>query len=157
MAITGYFIDIDWKLNEILFKFEYMKEDYFDKIFSGVLISMLDNFSIRDRILAVTTDNASNNNMFMGILNKEFRKSVTEIFGIDSIFYILCLVYVIQLTVKVMMGWFKIESKNDLMEVNWEGDKVAEEIKKAIRIVRILAKIYHDQCNDLIMLIKISY
>jgi hypothetical protein len=43
-----------------------------------------------------------------------------------------------------MMGRLKIESKNNLMEINWEGDKVAEEIKKAIGIARILAKIYHN-------------
>jgi hypothetical protein len=102
-------------------------------------------------------DNASNNNTFIRILNKEFRKSITEIFDIDLILYILYLVYIIQLAVKIMMGRFKIELKNNLIEVNWEGDKAAEEIKKATEIVRILIKVYHDQCNDLIILIKISY
>jgi hypothetical protein len=148
---------MDWKLNEMLFKFEYMKGNYSGKILSGVLISILNNFSIRNRILAVTIDNVFNNNIFMGILNKEFRKSVTEIFNIDSIFYIPYLVHVIQLAVKIIMGRFKIEPKNNLMEINWEGDKIAEEIKKAIGIARILAKIYHDQYNDLIILTKISY
>jgi hypothetical protein len=56
-----------------------------------------------------------------------------------------------------MMGRFKIESKNNSMKVNWEEDKVAEEIKKAIEIIRILAKVCHDQYNDLVILTKISY
>jgi hypothetical protein len=43
-----------------------------------------------------------------------------------------------------MMGRLKIEPKNDLMEVNWEGDKAAEEIKKATGIARTLAKVCHD-------------
>jgi hypothetical protein len=128
----------------MLLKFEYIKGDYFGKIFSGVLVSILDNFSIRNRILAVTIDNAFNNNTLIGILNKEFRKSVTEIFNIDLIFHIFCLAYVIQLAVKIMMGRFKIESKNNSMKVNWEKDKAAEEIKKATEIAKILAKIYHD-------------
>jgi hypothetical protein len=92
----------------------------------------------------VTTDNASNNNTFIGTLNKEFRKSITEIFDTDSILHIPYLAYIIQLAAKIIMGRFKIESKNDLMEINWEGDKVAEEIKKATGIIRILAKICHD-------------
>jgi hypothetical protein len=91
-------------LNEILLEFEYVKGDHSGKTFFGVLVSILDSFSIRDRILAVTTDNASNNNTFVGTFNKELRKSVTEVFGIDLIFHIFCLVYVIQLAVKVMMG-----------------------------------------------------
>jgi hypothetical protein len=43
------------------------------------------------------------------------------------------------------------------MEINWKENKAAEEIKKTTRIIRILAKIYHDQYNDLIILTKISY
>jgi hypothetical protein len=43
------------------------------------------------------------------------------------------------------------------MEINWEGDKAAEEIKKATGIARTLAKICHDQYNDLIILTKIFY
>jgi hypothetical protein len=157
MNITGYFIDINWKLNEMLLKFEYVKENYSGKTLSGVLISVLDNFSIRDRILAVTIDNVSNNNTFVRTLNKEFRKSVTEVFSIDLIFHIPYLTHVIQLTVKAIMERFEIESKNNSMEINWERDKSAEEIKKAIEIARTLIKIYHDQCNDLIILIKFSY
>jgi hypothetical protein len=105
----------------------------------------------------VTTDNASNNNTLIGTLNKEFRKSVTEIFDIDSIFHIPYLAHVIQLTEKTMIERFKIESKNNSIEVNWEGDKAAEEIKKATEIARTLAKICYDQYNDLIILIKIFY
>jgi hypothetical protein len=134
-----------------------MKEDYFGKTFSGVLVSVLDSFSIRDRILTMTTDNASNNNTFIRILNKEFRKLVTEIFDTDSILYIPYLTYVIQLAAKIIIGRLKIELKNDLMKINWEEDKVAEKIKKATEITKISVKICYDQYNDLIILIKISY
>jgi hypothetical protein len=128
----------------VLLEFEYVKGNYSDKTFSGVLASILDNFSIRNRILAVTIDNASNNNIFVGIFNKKFRKSVTEIFNINLIFHVFCLIHIIQLAVKIMMGRLKIELKNNSMEVNWEGDKAAEEIKKATGITRILVKICHD-------------
>jgi hypothetical protein len=134
-----------------------MKKDHSDKTFSDVLISILDSFSIRDRILAVTTDNASNNNIFMRILNKELRKSVTEIFNINSILHIPYLAYVIQLAAKIIIGRLKIESKNNSIKINWEKNKTAEEIKKTTEIAKTLTKIYHDQCKDLIILTKISY
>jgi hypothetical protein len=118
MAITGYFINIDWKLNEVLLGFEYVKGDYSGKIFSGVLASMLDSFSIRNRILAVTINNAFNNNTFIGIFNKEFRKSVTEVFDTNLILYIFYLAHVIQLVAKIIMRRFKIESKNNSMKIN---------------------------------------
>jgi hypothetical protein len=102
----------------MLLEFEYVKGDHFGKIFSGVLILILDSFSIRDRILVVTIDNAFNNNIFIGIFNKELRKSVTEIFSTDLIFHIFYLAYIIQLAVKIMMGRFKIELKNNSIEVN---------------------------------------
>jgi hypothetical protein len=113
----------------VLLKFEYIKENHFGKILSDILISILDNFSILDRILAMKIDNASNNNIFIEILNKEFRKSITEIFNINLIFHILYLAYIIQLTVKIMIGRLKIESKNNLMKINWERDKIAENQK----------------------------
>jgi hypothetical protein len=89
--------------------------------------------------------------------NKKFRKSVTEIFNTNSILYLFYLTHVIQLAAKIIMGRFKIESKNNSKKVNRKKDKAAEEIKKAIEIVKILAKIYHDQYHDLIILTKISY
>jgi uncharacterized membrane protein len=133
-----------------------VKENHSSNIFFGVLVSVLDNFSIRNRILVVTIDNVSNNNKFIKFFNQKFRSSITEIFGINLILYIFCLIYVIQLVVKIMMGRLNIEIKNDSKEVNWERNKIAEEIKKAIGIARTLAKICHDQYNDLIILIKIS-
>jgi hypothetical protein len=134
-----------------------MKENHSDKTFSGVLTSILNNFSIRNRILAITTDNAFNNNTFIEILNKEFRKSITEIFNIDSIFHIPYLAHVIQLAAKTIIGRLKIELKNNSIKINWEENKAAEEIKKTIGIIRILIKIYHDQYNDLIILTKFFY
>jgi hypothetical protein len=54
----------------------------------------------------------------MGILNKEFRKSITEIFDTDLILHIPYLAHIIQLTAKTMMGRLKIESKNNSIKVN---------------------------------------
>jgi hypothetical protein len=53
-----------------------------------------------------------------------------------------------------MIGRLKIEAKNDSKKVNWEGDKVIEEIRKAKRIAKTLAKIRYDQYNNFRILIK---
>jgi hypothetical protein len=68
--------------------------------------------------IAVTINNAFNNNTLIENLNQEFRKSVTEVFGGNPVVYVPYLVYVIQLAAKIMMGRFKIEIKNDSKKVN---------------------------------------
>jgi hypothetical protein len=105
-----------------------MKKEYTGKTFSNILARILDNFNIRNRILAITTNNASNNNTFVKNLNQKFRKSVIEIFNRNSVIYIFYLIYVIQLTVKIIMGRFNIEIKDNLKKVNWKSDKAVEEI-----------------------------
>jgi hypothetical protein len=95
-----------------------MKKEYIGKTFSNILV----------RILIVTINNAFNNNTLMENFNRKFRKLVTEIIDKNSIISIFCLIYVIQLAVKIMMGRLNIEIKNNSKKVNWESDKVIEEI-----------------------------
>jgi hypothetical protein len=132
-----------------------VKEEYFGKTLFNILARILNNFNIRNRILAVTINNAFNNNTFMENLNQKFRKSITEIFGGNSVVHIPYLTHIIQLTAKIIMGRLKIEIKNNSKKVNWEGDKAVKEIKKAKEIAKTLAKIYHDQYNDLTDINKI--
>jgi hypothetical protein len=95
-----------------------MKGEYSGKTFSNILMPILDDFDIRNLILAITINNASNNNILVKNLNHEFRKSVTEIFSENSVIHISYLAYIIQLTAKIMMERFKIEAKNYSKKVN---------------------------------------
>jgi hypothetical protein len=61
MAITGYFIDLDWHYREILLGFEPLHGSHKGADLSVVLLDLLKNHQIEDRVLTMTTDNASNN------------------------------------------------------------------------------------------------
>jgi hypothetical protein len=65
MAITGYFIDQDWNYCEILLGFEPLHGTHSGINLSAVVLDLLQQYQIIDRVLTITTDNASNNNTLM--------------------------------------------------------------------------------------------
>ena len=61
MAITGYFIDIDWVYREVLLSFKPLSSSYTSLNLSSVLLKTLSEYNVEDRIFGLTTDNISNN------------------------------------------------------------------------------------------------
>ena len=61
MAVTGYFIDANWKYREVLLGFEPLSGPYTGKYLTNILKQMLEQYGIEDRIFVLMTDNASNN------------------------------------------------------------------------------------------------
>lgn len=61
MAITAYFIDEDWQYNEVLLGFELLHGKHSGANISDILLNILRKYDIEHRVLAVTTDNALNN------------------------------------------------------------------------------------------------
>jgi hypothetical protein len=62
MAITGYFLDQDWNYCEVLLGFEHLYGSYTGENLSKTVTQLLNNHGITNRVLSVTTDNATNNN-----------------------------------------------------------------------------------------------
>ena len=85
LAITGYFIDLEWNLYKVLLGFEFVNEEYLGRALSRIVINVLESFNIRDRVLAFITDNASNNLTLFDSLNKLLAKSINDIFVKDII------------------------------------------------------------------------
>jgi len=69
----------------VLLRFEFMNEKYSDRALSRIVINILENFNIRDRVLALTINNTSNNLTFLNSLNKSLIKSINNIFVKDII------------------------------------------------------------------------
>ena len=72
---------------------------------------------------------------------------MNEIFSTDII-RIPYLAYVIQLCVKALIKTLKIDPKNEINETGPANDKPTENIDKARKIRKALAKICHDQYNN---------
>jgi hypothetical protein len=61
MAITGYFLDQNWDYREVLLGFNPLEGTHTGLNLGSVLTDTLQKYQILDRVLAITTDNASNN------------------------------------------------------------------------------------------------
>lgn len=73
MVITGYFLDKKWKYQEILLGFEPLHGKHSGANLSGVLVECLQEHWIIDWVLAITTDNASNNNTLVGSIHESMK------------------------------------------------------------------------------------
>ena len=65
MAITRYFLDQNWEYREVLLRFKPLEGIHSGENLALVLSTILKQHQIIDRIMAITTDNISNNNIII--------------------------------------------------------------------------------------------
>ena len=118
MAITGYFVNNDWEYCEVFLEFELLYSLYTESNLNSVVINILENYQITDRILSITTDNTTNNNTIINSIQEKIK--VQEI-GNTGVFRILCLVYIIQLSFNQLLGKIKAVSINNKTEIEWSN------------------------------------
>jgi hypothetical protein len=112
MAITGYFIDIDWSYREVLLGFKPLGGAHTGANLSGVILEILADHNIQDRVFGLTTDNASNNKTLVGSLQQALSSDV-------HIIRIPCLAHVIQLSLNQLLDRLKAVPLNDTAETKW--------------------------------------
>lgn len=134
MAITGYFLDLHWEYREILLGFQPLSGSHTGVNLGNVVFELLQKYKIEDRVLAVTTDNASNN----GTLIENIQESLQSLELPNHIPYaqIPCLAHVIQLSLKALLGKVEANPKNDTEQIEWNGEK-----DDSTEIVRTLNKV----------------
>jgi len=120
MAVTGYFIDQDWNYREILLGFEPLHGIYTGSNLSAVLFQLFQKYQIEDRVLTVTTDNVSNNSMLLESIQDSLQ--ALELPNQTPILRILYIVYIIQLSLKKLLGQIEANPKNDREEIEFTGE-----------------------------------
>ncbi|KAJ5117352.1 hypothetical protein N7448_010984 [Penicillium atrosanguineum] len=120
MAITGYFLDQDWEYREVLLGFEPLHGSHTGSNLSTTVIEILQKHSIADRVLSVTTNNATNNNTMMSSIQDEIR---TQGIGNANVFRVPCLAHVIQLSLNQLLGKMKAAPVNNEAEVDWSDER----------------------------------
>ena len=120
MAITGYFLDKDWNYCEVLLGFVPLDGSHSAAYLSETVVKILQQHRIIERVLSVTTDNASNNNtMVAGVQEVGQSLGLNE----DQLFRIPCIVHVIQLSLRELLGKVKANPVNDEVESKWEDSQ----------------------------------
>lgn len=131
MAITGYFIDQEWNYRELLLGFEPLYGSHTGAYLSTVLLDILEKHQITERVLTITTDNASNNGTLLGSLQEaidslELPRSVPVI-------RIPCIAHVIQLSLKELLGQMDANPRNEREEIEWtERGHIARQENRTI-------------------------
>jgi len=141
MAVTGYFLDEDWNYREILLGFEPLHGTHSGVNLSAVLLELLQKHQITDRVLAITTDNASNNSTMMSSIQDSIQS--LEISDHTTIIKVPCLAHVIQLSLKQLLGQMKANPKNDIAEMQWSEtqDQLIRSRQQKREIVDTLNKV----------------
>jgi hypothetical protein len=93
MAITGYFLDQDWQYQEVLLGFEPLSGSHTGVNLSDIVLKILQQHKITDRVLTVTTDNASNNNTMVASIQESLQ--VLELSSSSTIVRIPCIAHII--------------------------------------------------------------
>ncbi|CAP94930.1 hypothetical protein N7489_004599 [Penicillium chrysogenum] len=122
MAVTGYFLDQHWEYREILLGFQPLTGPHTGVNLSEVVLKLLQQHKIADRVLAVTTDNASNNKTMISSI-RESLQSLESNNG-STIVRVPCIAHVIQLSLNDLLGKMKATPKNEHAEMNWSEDRV---------------------------------
>lgn len=115
MAVTGYFIDDDWNYREILIGSEPLHGTHSGVNLSAVLLDLLQQHRIVDRVLTITTDNASNNNTLMSSIQESVQS--LDLDDNTAIIRVPCIAHVIQLSLKQLLGQMKANPRNETTEI----------------------------------------
>jgi hypothetical protein len=117
IAITGYFIDQEWNYREILLGFEPLHGTHNGSNLGSTLFEILQKHGITDRVLSITTDNASNNNTMMASIQELVQSQ--DISSDTTIIRIPCIAHVIQLSLNQLLGKMKAAPENNTAETEW--------------------------------------
>ena len=126
MAITGYFLDQEWEYREVLLGFEPISGTHSDVNLGGVVIRILQQHQIIHRILAVTTDNASNNKTLTTAVNESIKDLQSDPEIDSTIVQVPCLAHIIQLSLLDLLGKIKASPRNDNAESELPDDRLRQ-------------------------------
>jgi hypothetical protein len=115
LTINAYFIDANWNYHEVLLVFEHVIESHTGARLTEILNNVMIRHSLEDRILAIITNSASNNQTMLKELlrmirdNRVYANLHTDVHDIQRV---PCLAHVIQLAVKKLLDRIRINLKN---------------------------------------------
>jgi hypothetical protein len=144
LTINAYFIDEAFKLHEVLLIFKHVNEHHIEVRLACILIDILKQYHIKNRIYAIITDNAENNltmhiklirfirfSLFENVETNLLDSNVQELSVQESNMQesnmqksnmkkISCLVHVIQLTFFDLLRKIRIKLSNDDFQIRWD-------------------------------------
>jgi hypothetical protein len=113
-GFTIHFIDEDWKMQQHLLSFKYLESEHDGVSLSKAMIEVLEDYEIADRLLGVTSDNASNNSTMLAAIEKYYAVKYPDS-GFSVVWnQVECMAHVLNLAAQQILKGFKqpIDSDN---------------------------------------------
>ncbi len=140
MNVTNYFIDKNWKYREVLLAFQSLSDAHTNETMIKIVVNILKKYKLKNRLLAVIIDNASNNEK----MRKEMKKILKEL-DIEwdhEKNHVSCIAHVIQFAVNELLESMKIFAVNDKMNEIFQENRL-NDIDKESDLINILLKIWY--------------
>ena len=112
LAVTVYYIDNNWNYCETLLRFKHVNKSYTEATLTDYVVKILKTFKIKNRLFAITTDNAFNNITMCAHL-KSVLHDEHEIDWDNAETTIFCMTYVLALAVKALLKSLSVNVRND--------------------------------------------
>lgn len=140
MAITGYFVDQHWEYREVLLGFEPLEGTHSGENLALVLSDILQKHQISGRIMALTTDNARNNETMIATIQRGYPN--------NRFIRIPCMAHVIQLSLNQLLERIKGTPQNNTVDTVWteERNEAARKRPKKRDIATTLTKARDRAC-----------
>jgi hypothetical protein len=123
LGVVCYYITDNWEYRENLIGFEPLRGSHTGDHLAQVISNLLVTYKLENRLLTITTDNASNNKT----MREALRKALSRLYDIKwdaDRGRIPCIAHVIQLVVKKIVVSLKIECPYETIPTTFNEDEV---------------------------------
>ena len=148
LGIIAHYLTAEWELVEEMIGFESLTDCHSGAILAQVVNGVFEKHKLSDRVLSITTDNASNNSTLIKELNSYINEAIEKGFLNGRITHIPCLAHVLQLALKALLGKIRLAPKNETLFAVWKADQELSELEKISAAEKrgmpfVLAKVYY--------------
>ena len=136
LNVKTYYICVNWQIQKRLIGFEHIQKKHTDANFANIVLKILQNFNIQNRLLTIITDNAAINHTMRTNLKDGLNNIKIDWNAVTNT--IPCLAHIIQLVVKAFLTELNMKKSNAALKKNFN---VVLNVETNISFVNIILKI----------------
>ena len=136
LNVKTYYICANWQVQKRLIGFEHIQKKHTGANFANIVLRILQNFNVQNRLLAITADNAATNHTMRTSLKDGLNNiKIDWNAAADTI---PCLAHIIQLVVKAFLTELDVKESNAALE---EDFNAVPDVGTDISFANIILKI----------------
>lgn len=122
LGVNAYYIDQNWEFQEILIGFKPLTKQHTGSELAKVMLSLIQQYHLQNQLLAITTDNATNNMTLRKCLSDLMQQELKVKWNHEE-GTIRCMAHVVQLSLGATFKSLKVY--NELYDIEDQGDGIA--------------------------------